>query len=154
MPKLEIDGIEPYNGTSYPAPFDAPVTGRSQRRLGQIFGLSHLGANLVTLQPGAWSSQRHWHHDEDEFLIMLAGKATLIEDDGETVLTAGDMAAWPAGVENGHHIVNRSLAECTFLCLSAGDASRGGIYPDIDMTFSGAGYHHRDGTPYPPRKPA
>jgi uncharacterized cupin superfamily protein len=152
MPKIDLDAIEPENTTGYPPPFDAPVQGRWKRRLGRISGMTELGACHVTLTPGAWSSQRHWHEGEDEFLVMLSGEAVLIEDEGETLLRAGDMAAWPKGVANGHQLINRSEADCVFLCLSAGDGSKGGSYSDIDMRFTATGYLHKDGTPYPTRR--
>jgi uncharacterized cupin superfamily protein len=147
MPKLDLDAIVPENSTGYPPPFDEPVRGRWHKRLGKAAGLTELGASHVTLKPGAWSSQRHWHEGEDEFLVMLAGEAVLIEDEGETVLRPGDCAAWPKGVANGHHLVNRGDADCVFVCLSAGDDARGS-YSDIDMRWTPDGYVHKDGTPY------
>lgn len=152
MPKIDLDAVEQLNSTGYPAPFDAPVAGRWQRRVGARIGLTALGASHVVLKPGAWSSQRHWHAGEDEFLVMLAGEAVLIEDEGETILRAGDCAAWAMGVRNGHHLVNRGEADCAFLCFSAGDRAAGGAYSDIDMIFTADGYKHRDGTPYPARR--
>ena len=147
MPKLDLDAMIPVNTTGYPPPFNEPVQGRWQRRLGKAAGLTELGASHVTLKPGAWSSQRHWHEGEDEFLVMLEGEAVLIEDEGETILRPGDCAAWPKGVENGHHLVNRSDADCVFVALSAGDDARGS-YSDIDMRWTPEGYVHKDGTPY------
>ncbi len=147
MPKLDLDAIAQENSTGYPPPFNEPVQGRWKRRLGALAGLANLGACHVTLSPGAWSSQRHWHEGEDEFLVMLAGEAVLVEDEGETLLRAGDCAAWPGGVANGHHLINRSDADCVFICLSAGDEN-GGSYSDIDMKWTTQGYVHKDGTPY------
>lgn len=149
MPKLDLEAISPNNVTGYPSPFDEPVAGRWKRRIGPVAQLKHLGACHVTLKPGAWSSQRHWHDDEDEIVVMLSGEAVLVEDDGRTILRAGDICAWPAAVKNGHHLINESAADCVFVALSAGDPSGGGAYPDIDMKFSGEGYFHKDGTPYP-----
>ena len=148
MPKIDLDTIPQVNKTGYPVPFDAPVQGRWYRRLAPVAGMKALGASHVVLKPGAWSSQRHWHEGEDELLVMLSGEAVLIEDDGETILRAGDLAAWAAGVRNGHHLINRCTADCSFICVSTGDRDAGGAYPDIDMVFTTAGYQHRDGTPY------
>jgi uncharacterized cupin superfamily protein len=148
MPKIDLDAVELHNRTGYPAPFDAAVAGRWQQRLGAHAGLAALGASHVLLRPGAWSSHRHWHEGEDEFLVMLSGEAVLIEDEGETTLRPGDCAAWARGVRNGHHLVNRGESDCSFLCFSAGDRDAGGGYSDIDMIFTKAGYLHRDGTPY------
>ena len=149
MPKLDLDAIPQSNDTGYPAPFHEEVQGRWWRRLAPVAGLTQMGASHVVLKPGAWSSQRHWHIGEDELVVMLSGEAVLVEDDGETVLRAGDVAGWAAGVENGHKIENRSDTDCVFVAISAGDRSTGGAYSDIDMTFGEAGYFRRDGTPYP-----
>jgi uncharacterized cupin superfamily protein len=147
MPKLDLDSIERTNRTGYPAPFDQPVQGRWYRRLAPAGGLTEFGASHVTLEPGAWSSQRHWHAGEDEFLVIVAGEAVLVDDAGEHVLHAGDCAAFPKNDGNGHHLQNRSDQPCTFVVVSAGK-QEGGDYPDIDMRFTAEGtYVHNDGTP-------
>lgn len=149
MPKIDLDAIPQTNRTGYPAPFDRDVEGRWYRRLAPTSGLTQMGASHVVLRPGAWSSQRHWHAEEDELLIMLTGEAVLVEDDGETVLLPGDMAAWPKGARNGHHLQNRGQTDCSFIAISAGDSANDwGEYPDIDLRFSGDAYLHKDGTPY------
>jgi len=148
MPKVDLEALEQTNTTGYPPPFDEPVAGRWQRKVAEAAGLTQLGARHVVLEPGAWSSQRHWHEGEDEFLVMLEGEAVLVEDDGRTLLKAGDMAAWPKGVRNGHHLVNESAAPCRFVAFGGGKNS-GGAYSDIDMQFDADGrYLHKDGTPY------
>ena len=147
MPKIDLEQIEPTNATGYPPPFNQPVAGRWQRKIGEVGGLTELGARHVVLEPGAWSSQRHWHVGEDELLVMLTGRAVLVEDDGETELAPGDVAIWPKGTRNGHHLINRSTEPCSFVCVSAGK-DVGGAYSDIDMMWSESGYSHKDGTPY------
>lgn len=152
MPKIDLEAIEQVNRTGYPAPFDEPVAERWYRRLAPASRLTAFGASHVTLRPGAWSSQRHWHVGEDEFLVMIAGEAVLVDDDGEHVLRAGDCAAFPMNDRNGHHLQNRSDADCTFVVVSAGEQA-GGDYPDIDMRFTAEGtYVHNDGTPYEARR--
>ncbi len=147
MPKIHLEQIEPTNATGYPPPFNEPVAGRWQRKVGEVGGLTELGARHVVLEPGAWSSQRHWHVGEDELLVMLTGRAVLVEDDGETELAPGDVAIWPKGIRNGHHLINRSAEPCSFICVSAGK-DVGGAYSDIDMMWTESGYTHKDGTPY------
>lgn len=148
MPKVDLSQIEQTNRTGYPPPFDQPVAGRLYRRLAPALGLTEFGASHVVLQPGAWSSQRHWHEGEDEMVVMISGKAVLIEDNCETELRAGDIAAWPKGVKNGHHLINRSDEPCSFVAIGAGE-QLGGCYSDIDMQFAADGqYQHKDGTPY------
>ncbi len=149
MPKIDIASIPQNKASRYPAPFDTEVEGRWYRRLAPVAGLTQMGASHVVLKPGGWSSQRHWHEGEDELVIMLSGEAVLIEDDGECVLRAGDVAAFPAGVKNGHHLQNRSESDCVFIAIGTGDRGKGGGYSDIDMTFDADGYYHKDGTPYP-----
>lgn len=152
MPKLTLDTIPQTNSTGYPDPFDKAVADRWYRRLAPAGGLTAMGVSHVVLKPGAWSSQRHWHESEDEFVVILTGEAVLIEDDGETLLKAGDCAAFPMGVRDGHHLQNRSDADCSFIAVGAGNKAGRGEYPDIDMTFDDAAYFHKDGTPYPTRR--
>lgn len=149
MPKLELKAILQTNATGYPAPFNEPVQGRSYRRLAPATGMEKLRASHVILEPGAWSSQRHWHRDIDELLVMVSGEAVLVEDDGESLIRPGDIVAWPAGVRNGHHLQNRSDSPCVFVVAAAGDYEEdGGKYPDIDMVFEPDGYYRKDGTKY------
>lgn len=155
MPKLDLEAITQTNRTGYPAPFDEAVQGRWYRRLAPAGGLSAFGASHVVLKPGAWSSQRHYHHGEDELLVMLAGEAVLVEDGGRTILHPGDICAWPKGAPNGHTVINESDADCIMVAISAGP-NTGGFYPDIDMIWDDQGaYRHKDGTPYDsPARPA
>ena len=148
MPKVDLESIEQVNRTGYPPPFNQDVAGRWYRRLAPATGLTDFGASHVVLKPGAWSSQRHWHEREDEFLVMLTGEAVLVEDEGRTILRAGDIAAWPKGTGNGHHLRNESERDCSFVVVGGG-TNTGGGYSDIDMLFTADNrYVHKDGTPY------
>lgn len=149
MPKLDLDAIEPTNRTGYPEPYASDVAGRWYRRLGPAAGLADFGASHVTLKPGAMSSQRHWHQGEDELVIMLSGEAVLVEDEGETVMRPGDVAAFPKGVANGHHLINRSARDCVFVAVGR-MADSDCHYPDIDLHLDGPSgrFTRRDGTPY------
>ncbi len=149
MPKLDIDAIPQTNATGYPAPFDEDVQGRWYRRLAPAAGLSKMGASHVTLQPGAYSSQRHWHRVQDELVVMIEGEAVLIDDAGETEVRPGDVLAFPAGEENGHRLHNLSEMPCVFVAISAGSRDDdSGEYSDIDMVFDPDGYARKDGTRY------
>ena len=148
MPKVDLESIEQVNRTGYPPPFDREVAGRWYRRLAPATGLTDFGASHVVLKPGAWSSQRHWHDGEDEFLVMLSGEAVLVEDEARSVLRAGDIAAWPKGTGIGHHLRNESESDCSFVVVGGG-TNTGGGYSDIDMLFTADDrYVHKDGTPY------
>lgn len=158
MPKIDVDTAPAFKGSFYPPPYDAPCKDREGIRLGVAAGLTQFGVNLVTLPPGTWSSQRHWHAKEDELVHVLSGELVLIEDDGETMLKTGDSAAWPAGVRDGHHLVNRGTQPATLLVVGTRDDADWGEYPDIDLRFNparydraggaGGSYSHKDGTPY------
>ena len=157
MPKIDITLAPRFKGASYPAPYDQPCRERESVRLGVAAGLTQFGVNIMTLQHGVWASQRHWHAHEDEFVYVISGELVLVEDDGETVLQAGDCAAWPAGDRNGHHLINRSAATASFLVVGSRRDDDWGEYPDIDLRFNpdrysgnrkGPGFSHKDGTPY------
>jgi quercetin dioxygenase-like cupin family protein len=111
VPRIDIAAVPVRKGSGYPPPFDAACAPRTRRRLGEAGGLRDFGVNLMTLPPGGWSSQRHWHSDEDEFVYVLEGVVTLIEDGGETELHAGDCATFPKEVSRGLGAADaRSLA--------------------------------------------
>ena len=148
MPKLDLDAIPQINTTGYPPEFADKVQGRWYRRMAPASGITDFGYSHVTLKPGAWSAQRHWHEGEDEFVVMLSGEAVLIDDDGEHPMRAGDVAAFPKGDGNGHVLVNRSDSDCVFIAVgkpSATDCH----YPDIDMhLFEGKGFRRKDGSEF------
>lgn len=148
MPKLDLDTIPQTNATGYPAEYADVVQGRWYRRLAPASGLTDFGASHVTLKPGAWSAHRHWHEGEDELVVMLAGEAVLVDDDGEHVLRPGDVAAFPKGDGNGHVLQNRSAADCVFVAIGRPAASDC-HYPDIDMHLeNGRGFTRKDGAEF------
>lgn len=149
MPKVDLAAILETNRTGYPPPFDGDVAGRWFRRLAPATRLTDFGASLVRLEPGAWSSQRHWHEGEDELMVMIEGEAVLVEEGSQTVLRAGDIVGWPKDVANGHHLINESGAPCRFLVVGT-DNGKDCHYPDIDLLAEGGTdrYLHKDRTPY------
>jgi uncharacterized cupin superfamily protein len=139
LPKIDPARVPVISESGYLPAYRAAVAGRSWQAIGAAGGLSQFGANLVTLAPGAWSSQRHWHTAEDEMVVMLAGELVLVEDDGETVMRPGDIAIFKAGIANGHHLQNRSDATATFLAIGTDRPSEDKChYPDIDQYWSEA----------------
>jgi uncharacterized cupin superfamily protein len=152
MPKVDIGKITIDTSTGYPPPFNKVVEGRSRKRLGRAAGLTHFGVNICTLKPGAASSQRHWHENEDEFVYVLEGEVVLREDGGETVLKPGDAAAWKAGVPNGHCLINRSNRDAVFIEVGTRATTERAHYSEIDMMVvrdeKGARYIKKNGEPY------
>jgi uncharacterized cupin superfamily protein len=149
MPKIDISSAPERSGTRYPAPFAGPCQGRRSRRLGDAAGLTQFGVNLVEVPPGGWSSQRHWHTHEDEFVWMLEGELAMITDEGEEVMRTGDCAGFKAGDRNGHHFQNRSSLKAVFLVVGSRNEADECGYPEIDLrALPDRGFTHRDGTPY------
>ncbi|WP_421932226.1 cupin domain-containing protein [Phenylobacterium sp.] len=154
MPKIDISAVPVGRGSNYPTPFNDPCEGQTYQRLARESGLTLFGVNLTVIEPGGWSSQRHWHSHEDEFVWVLEGELTLITDAGEDILRAGDCAAFKRGEADGHHLVNRSSSPAKVLEIGNSDPKHDRcVYPDIDMVAEPgeSGYRHRDGTPYPPK---
>lgn len=133
MPKIDINALPEKTGSAYPARYQDQMRGRSSLRVSDAGGITQFGANITILQPGAKSSLRHWHQEQDEFMTVLSGSCTLVDDHGETELQAGDCAAFPAGDANGHCIVNNSGAEARFLIVGTRTATETAWYSDIDM---------------------
>jgi len=154
MPIIDLAAIPEVVGSRYPAPLDVPCRTRRVRRLGEAGGLTRLGVSEVLLPPGAWSSQRHWHAEEDEFVWVLEGEVVLVTDAGETVMRAGECASFRAGDPDGHCVQNRSAAPARLLAMSNRAEEDHAEYPELDLRTTpgrcagGARFVHRDGTPY------
>ena len=151
--RIDVAAVAAVIGTLYPPPFDQPCRHRERRRLGDAAGLQQFGVNLLRLPPGSWSSQRHWHSHEDEFVYVLAGEVTLVSEAGTEVLHAGAAAGFRAGDPDGHTLQNRSAAEV--LVLEVGlrvPAQDVTTYPGLDLLAPAGGvpatFTHRDATPY------
>ena len=156
MPKIDIAKLPVEANTNYPDPFWKAVVGRERKRLGNVVGLSQFGVNLTTLKPGAWSSQRHWHRNEDEFVYVLSGEIVLCEDHREIVLKPGDAAGFKANSGNGHCLINRTQKDAVYLEVGTRTVNETVVYSDIDMRLerdkNGVRYLRKTGEPHPPRK--
>ncbi len=152
--RIDLQTVPVHRGSTYPPPFDLPCASRARQRLGDAAALTDFGVNLMRLEPGGWSSQRHWHTAEDEFVFVVEGEVVLVTDSGEETLRAGDSAGFKAGIKNGHHLQNRSQRDAVILEIGSRKPDDEGEYSDIDMRFTRHGsstYVHKDGTPYPKR---
>jgi len=154
MPKINPENVDVTIGTTYPQPLDEPCKSRVSRHLSNAGGLTQFGVNHVTLPPGCWASQRHHHSAEDEFVYILSGTPTLIDNDGETPLSPGDSCAHPAGDGNGHHLINQTQYDVIFLVMGTRNPEIDHCsYPDVDLDLPANGTsirqkYHKDGTPY------
>lgn len=153
MPKIDLASTPVMAGTGYPPPYHLQCIGRERQALGDAAGLNQFGVNLMRLPPDQWSSQRHWHTAEDEFVWVLEGEVVLVEDGTETILRAGECAGFPAGAPNGHHLQNRSGRDA--LLLEVGSRRPEAdvcTYPDVDihLPLGGEEYETKAGLPYGP----
>jgi uncharacterized cupin superfamily protein len=149
MEKIDKNALARRQGSGYPSPFDGPCRERVRQALGDAARLTDFGVNLLTLPPGTWSSQRHWHSAEDEFIWVVAGEVVLVTDHGEELLRSGDCAGFKAGIGDGHHLQNRSEHPAAILEIGSRRPDTDLVdYPDIDLRSTPSGYTHNDGTPY------
>ena len=146
--RINVATLPVVTGTLYPPPFDEPCRARQRTRLADVAGLTQYGVNLVCLKPGAWSSQRHWHIAQDEFIYILSGEVTLVTNAGVEILRTGDCAGFKAGAPDGHHFQNRSASDALILEVGSRMTGDSAHYPDIDLLAVGDAFLHRDRTPY------
>ena len=154
MPKIDAENVSVKIGTGYPPEFDKPCAGRRVERLSLAGGLSQFGAYRATLPPGCWASQRHMHSGEDEFVYVLRGRPTLIDNNGETLLKPGDSCAHPAGDGNAHHLINRTNEDVSYLIVGTHSPETDHCqYPDVDLDLPANGtakrvFSHKNGKAY------
>jgi uncharacterized cupin superfamily protein len=150
--RIDVSRVPAFTGTLYPPPYHTPCLGRVKQALGDAAGLTQFGVNLLRLDPGVWSAQRHWHTREDEFIYVLEGAVNLITDAGEETLHAGDAAGFRAGEEDGHHLVNKSDAPALVLEVGTRTSNDVAHYPEADLVAvskeDGFSYTRKDGSLY------
>lgn len=136
MPKIAVPPPTWETTCTYPAGLGDGCVPFAHQVLGEAAGLTQFGVFIETLPPGVASSLRHWHEREDEFVYVLSGTVTLVEDAGEVPLGPGEAAGWAAGSGIGHCLVNRSDAPATYLVV--GTRAPGDVvhYPDHDLLYT------------------
>lgn len=150
--RIDVEALPFIRGTLYPPPYHTSCKARGRKKISDEAGLTQFGVGILSLPPGVWSSQRHWHAKEDEFIYVLQGEVVLVTDEGEEVLKAGEAAGFKAGDGNGHHLQNRSDEEALVLEIGTRTNDDIAYYPDIDLVAQSSGkpalFTHKDGTPY------
>lgn len=150
---IDPENVPSRTTTIYPDQFKPRIAGRVKQALGNAAGLKNFGVNLVTLAPGSCSALRHWHSNQDEFIYVIEGEVTLVTNAGGQILKPGMMAGFPAGEEDGHHLVNRSEATVVYLEIGDRTPDERVSYPDDDLLIAktspdGIIFRHKDGTLY------
>ena len=151
MPKIKIANSSEFTGGYYQEQFGGPDAACVRRALSIAAGLTQFGVNLTLIPPGTASALRHWHEAEDELVFVILGELILIEEDGETVLRAGEAAGFKAGVADGHQLVNRSASDAVCLEIGTRAEAERGHYPDVDLLYqrsgAGEGFTDKSGKP-------
>jgi len=154
LPNVLRAGTVPsvYCTNNYPAAF-GDLGDAWDTALSDAGGLTQFGAFLETLHPGGQTSLRHWHEQEDEFLYVIDGSVTLIEDGGPRTIGPGACVCWPAGVPNAHCLRNDGSAPATLFITGTRFAEDACHYPDIDLHYSRRNglrsFSRKGGIPYP-----
>jgi uncharacterized cupin superfamily protein len=147
-PALDPSELPARSTSGYPEPYRSRVLPRDKKALGDPLGLTHIGINLTTLMPGKESSMRHHHTHEDEFVYVVEGEVVLRTDEGDQRLGPGMCAGFPAGVPNGHQLINTGDRPARYLEISNRHAEDSAAYPDVDLVYRKA----PDGRPIFTRK--
>jgi uncharacterized cupin superfamily protein len=151
MPKIEITKVRAQQIASYPREFAQVISGREKQKLGDEVGLTQFGVNITRIKAGSASALRHWHEHEDEFIYIIDGELVLHENDGETVLKAGDAAGFKAGSGVAHCLINRTARDAVYLEVGTRAKSERVHYPDVDFMMerddNGRRYFRKSGTP-------
>jgi uncharacterized cupin superfamily protein len=106
--------------------FDPEFDTTSERRgftwrrakLGEQVGGERLGASLYELEPGSAPFPLHYHHSNEELLIVLDGEMTLRTPEGESALESGQVVALPGGESGAHQVINRGSKPARVLIVS------------------------------------
>ncbi len=99
-------------------------------RFGPAIGAHQLGGSVYELDPGQSVCPYHYEHPEEEWLLVLTGRPTLRNPDGEHELEEGDVVCFPEGPDGAHKVTNRSGEPVRVLMLSTKAKTAVAVYPD------------------------
>jgi uncharacterized cupin superfamily protein len=68
----------------------------------------NLALGVYELLSGQTQCPYHFHHGNDELMLVLSGRPTLRTPDGESELKPGDAVPFPAGRDGAHQVFNRT----------------------------------------------
>jgi uncharacterized cupin superfamily protein len=72
--------------------------------VGDAVGADEIGASLYRLEDGQKTYPYHFHHVNEEWLLVLAGSPTVRTPSGERVLRKGDVLCFPVGPDGAHQV--------------------------------------------------
>lgn len=149
--------------------WDFSFGGASGAPVGKRAGTELLGATVYELEPGAKWANLHFHHANEELIVVLAGTPTVRTLDGDRELAIGEVVACPIGRPGAHCLENRADEPARVLLVSTMNMPEIVEYPERDDAFvmteppytegSPEGetrgrllrvFHRKDGAPVPP----
>jgi uncharacterized cupin superfamily protein len=139
MPNVFDPEFEPVS--SQPPPFDARGA-----EIGLQAGSRELGASLYELPEGQAICPLHLHHNNEEMLIVLAGRPTLRTFDGERELATGEVVSFPAGRDGAHRVDNHRPEPARVLMLSTMNDVDVVEYPDSAKVLARSKPRNPDGS--------
>lgn len=98
--------------------------------VGNRLGAELIGASLYELAPGQKAFPYHFHHIQEEWLIVLRGEPTLRDPSGERRLAPGDCVVFKRGADGGHLVRNDTDEPVRVLMLSSDAGVEVVEYPD------------------------
>jgi uncharacterized cupin superfamily protein len=113
---------------------DPPGFRSRMARFGPTLGASQLGGTVYDLPPGQAVCPYHYEFPEEEWLLVLAGRPTLRDPDGEHALEEGDLVVFPVGPDGAHKVTNGTDEPVRILMLSNVAEAGFSVYPDSGKT--------------------
>jgi GST-like protein len=120
-------------------PLEQRLNPRSRFRdawLSRLAGLQRVGLSRARIPPGGESFAYHAHHAEEEWVMVVSGRARARIDGRDYELGPGDFAAFPAP-QAPHLLTNPFDEDCVY--LMGGEPSRPTdviYYPDLDKSYA------------------
>jgi uncharacterized cupin superfamily protein len=105
-------------------------------RPGHRLGSELLGASVYELPPGQRSFPLHFHHANEELLIVLAGTVSVRTADGNRELGGGDALIFPRGPRGVHQVINRSGDTARVLVVSTMRAPDVGVWARSEQNLA------------------
>jgi uncharacterized cupin superfamily protein len=102
----------------------------------EALGGDLIGCTLYDVEPKQQLWPYHFHWNNEEWLLVVAGTPTLRTPDGERELRAGDVVGFVEGEAGAHTLVNRSSGSFRVALFST--RNQGAVvYPDSGKVGAG-----------------
>ena len=109
---------------------DRPGFSWRRAMVGQQIGAERLGASLYELEPGERTFPYHYEYGVEEWLLVVAGRPTLRDPEGEHELRPGDVVCFREGPDGAHQLRNDTDEPIRVLILSTKQSPDAAVYPD------------------------